>query len=222
MSGSIKATSNVDFVIGGRSDGSGNWKGNLSEFILFDEVLEDSKVELYLQAKWLASAEPLYDSENSTIFEDQSGGDRPLFFYGSEQNNQSLFGASLGMDGATSFGKIELLDRNFSTKYLLRMLPCQTYCMHGGPLMEMEMIIRATKDMVNSSGMQCLVPGRFGEALDLTEGGFSRSRRKNRRLRKYAPYFVCMDQKTQARFWRASKMGNSGKRQTNLLGDREL
>ena len=36
------------------------------------------------------------------------------FFYGSEQNNQSLFGASLGMDGATNFGKIELLDRNFN------------------------------------------------------------------------------------------------------------
>ena len=43
-----------------------------------------------------------------------------------------------------------------SAKYLLRMLPCQTYCMHGGPLMEMATIVRVTRDMVNSSGMQCL------------------------------------------------------------------
>ena len=118
LSGSIKTTSNVDFVIGGRSDGSGNWKGNISEFILLDEVLEDDKVELYLQSKWIASAEPLHDSENSSaVFEDQSGGDRPLFFYGLEQNNQSLFGASLGFDGATNFGKIELRTAT-SVKYL--------------------------------------------------------------------------------------------------------
>ena len=48
------------------------------------------------------------------VYEDQSGGDRPFFFYGASQNNQNLFGSSLGMDGGPNFGKIELPDRNYS------------------------------------------------------------------------------------------------------------
>ena len=52
-----------------------------------------------------------------------------------------------------------------SAKYLLRMLPCRTYCMHGGPLMAMETIIRATRDMVNSSGMRCLVRAALAKPL---------------------------------------------------------
>ena len=50
-------------------------------------------------------------------------------------------------------------------KYLLRMLPCLTYCTHGGPLMEMEMIIRATRNMVNSSGMPSLAQAALAKPL---------------------------------------------------------
>ena len=98
LSGSIKASPNLDFVIGGNSNGSGNWKGRISEFIIYDKVIEDSRLELYLQSKWLTSSEPLYDQELPTkVFEDQSGGGRPMFFYGNAQNNQNLFGSSLGI-----------------------------------------------------------------------------------------------------------------------------
>ncbi|HAF58755.1 MAG TPA: hypothetical protein DCL00_04120, partial [Opitutae bacterium] len=172
LSGSIKATPGIDFVIGGRSDGSGNWKGNLSEFILFDEVLEDSTVELYLQAKWLASAEPLYDSENSTtIFEDQSGGDRPFFFYGNSQNNQNLFGSSLGMDGGSNFGKIELLDRNHS-EILLSDITLSNLLHAWWPFDGNGNDYSGNERHGQFFGDAMLGPGRFGEALDLTEGGF--------------------------------------------------
>ena len=52
LTGSIKSTPTLDFVIGGRSDGTGNWKGKISEFILFDKVLDDSIVTSYLDDKW--------------------------------------------------------------------------------------------------------------------------------------------------------------------------
>ena len=178
LSDSIKSTPSLDFVIGGRSDGSGNWKGKISEFILFDKVLEGSTIPSYLDDKW-APVIPLLDSNQSTfVFEDQSGGDRPMFFYGETQNNQNLFGSTLGFDGGSNFGKIDLLDRNQSTIELADVtLPNLLHAWwpfdgdgqdHSGNERHGQMI-----------GNGAFGTGRFDQALDLQNGGIFRVPEEN-------------------------------------------
>ena len=173
LTGSIKSTPTLDFVIGGRSDGTGNWKGKISEFILFDKVLDDSIVTSYLDDKW-APISPLFDSNQSTfVFEDQSGGDRPMLFYGETQNNQNLFGSTLGFDGGSNFGKIDLLDRNQSAIELTDVtLPnlLHAWWPFDGDSLDYSGNERHGQMVGNGAfGM-----GRFDQALDLQNGGIFR------------------------------------------------
>ena len=73
-SGSIKAAPDLNLVIGGKSNGSNNWHGKISEFIIFDSEQTNSdkeKIEGYLAHKWqinnkLPNSHPFVETSPST------------------------------------------------------------------------------------------------------------------------------------------------------------
>ena len=113
----------------------------------------------------------LFDSPlASSVFEDQSGGDRPFFFYGNNLSNQNLFGASLGMDGGSNFGKIELLDRNHS-EILLSEVTLSNLLHAWWPFDGDGKDYSGNERDGQFSGGGIFGTGRFGRALDLRDGG---------------------------------------------------
>ena len=127
----------------------------ISELVVLDRILDSSELsfaELYLGSKWAigsGSTPKLYDhNQSSIVYEDQSGGDRPFFFYGASQNNQNLFGSSLEWMEGPILVKLNYWTEIIAKFYYLT-LPYQTSFMHGGLLMVMAMIIPETKNMVS-------------------------------------------------------------------------
>ena len=180
LSGNIQEKPDLDVTIGGHSNGGGNNKMQISELLIFDRVLDDNEltlIEISLMDKWgigLGGTLSLFDSNQSTfVFEDQSGGDRPMFFYGETQNNQNLFGSTLGFDGGSNFGKIDLLDRNQSTieiadVTLFNLL--NAWWPFDGDSLDYSGNERHGQMVGNGAfGM-----GRFDQALDLQNGGIFR------------------------------------------------
>ena len=117
LSGSIKSAPDLDFVIGGKSNGTNNWKGRISEFIIFDKKLDDinaSIVENVLLQKWQISANDLPEDQVSedypiiSQFADQSGGGLPFLLHGEQTtlNEDGKFLGALSFDGNTSFGLV--------------------------------------------------------------------------------------------------------------------
>jgi len=55
LTGSIKEAPDLDFVIGSQSNGQNRWRGKISEFIIFDQSVDDwndTLLENYLKGKW--------------------------------------------------------------------------------------------------------------------------------------------------------------------------
>ncbi|MDA0343667.1 MAG: LamG domain-containing protein, partial [Verrucomicrobia bacterium] len=180
LSGNIQEKPNLDVMIGGYHNGGNNNKMQISELLLFDRVLDGNELtltEISLMDKWnIESSERLnlLDSNQSTfVFEDQSGGDRPMFFYGESQNNQNLFGSTLGFDGGSNFGKIDLLDRNQSTIELADVtLPNLLHA--WWPLDGNSQDHSGNERHGQIVGHGAFGMGRFDQALDLQNGGIFR------------------------------------------------
>ena len=91
-------------------------------------------------------------------------------FMGASQNNQNLFGSSLGMDGGSNFGKIELLDRNYS-EILLSDVTLPNLLHAWWPFDGDGNDYSGNEKHGQFLGASKFGSGRFGKALDLRDGG---------------------------------------------------